>query len=197
MSFIPIDEVVRFAEDALARAEDMQQLDTNNDCLYAAFVGDGLTYTLSATGHNHDELNGPAASWHGVPIFDFFANFAGSQERGYTGPTSGGDTGWITIATYDGWVRSGSANIIIRGSVLASSSNTPSMRFQLVGSSQTDISNVVAGPASDQDFTLPLDESNWNNIATVNLQVRHETPVNSTSTRFRIDNANEHVTHYD
>lgn len=197
MSFIPIDSAVRFAIDALARAEDMQQLDTNTDALLAAFIGDGSSYTLSAIGHIHNEVDGPAASWLGVPIYDMFAQFAGDQLRSYVGPSSGGDTGWITIASYSGWVRAGSANMIFRGSVQGSSSNTPSMRFQLAGSGQTDESNIVNGPATDQNFTLPIDESNWNSLGTVNLQVRHATPANTTSTNFFVSAGNSFVAHYD
>ena len=196
MAFVPIDHTVNFAEDKLALASDMQTLDQNIDSLYAAQVGDPPAYTLSTDGHYHNETDGKAAALIGHPVYSVFSEFSGAKQFSYVGPASGGDTGFVTVATYDGWIQAGSDNFIMRADVTGILGNGIEARLQLIGTGSTDTSNVISDPTTDAVFTLPISEDNWDNLGTVQLQIRHETPVSTSPTYVTLAGDNIFYSHF-
>lgn len=185
MSFVAIDHTLNFAIDALAKAADMQQMDQNIDALHAHAVG--TTYTLNPDGHIHDETDGAAASWSGVPVYDVFSNFSPVSQWAYAGPSSGPDTGWIVLASYEGWIRAGAESFTFDADVTGNPSNGAKFRIvQIPTTGTTDVSNEVDVTTLDVTFTLAIVEDNRNKAGTVQVQVKHETPVSSIQSKLDI-----------
>ena len=194
MAFVTIDHTVNFAIDALAKAADMQQLDQNIDALHGAIVGS--TFTLEDK-HNHNFVNSDYASWVGVPIYDLFSRFSPVQQISYVGPPNGSpDTGWITVALFDGWIRAGGESFTLTADITGDAANDAKFRFVLIGDSSTDTSNEVAVNTLDGVFTLSIAADNRNNEGTLELQVRHETPASTQQSKFNITSSQQYLAHF-